>query len=745
VQQSDQTSGSTTASKNASPVSSGTGDASGIRLRRVTSGQLSRQQIWYLAILAIILDAAIVGPLIRSGSVHLLDFGDYPVSPHPPFAVSAFGFPPGITSRAPIDAMLYWIFQDIRWAPLHLLPFVSIAPLACLGFARIFPGRALAIAAASLLFTVNPFVYERMASGQVYVVMGYTLLPVLFALMIRPLGSLVATSALGGLIFTLDIALSVHYLFIAGFMIIIVIPTHMTSCSRRAAKAGAGIVACGGVLNLYWLIPAARATLTMRSPVTALDLSTFQTIGDPIWGLGVNVAGLYGFWRSGPPLVKSHISGWPFLLLTILLVAILGFYTAYTEGRPASRAFALSCAALAIGGGLLAVGTRGPVGGMYAWLFGHVPGFKVMREPEKFSALVALAYAACFGAGAEAAARQVTRHLPRVLCMTCIAAIPLVYGYTELWGFAGYARPSVYPASWAAADRAMSPGATALALPFRSYLQVPWMGDRVVANPMLGFFARPVISSDDLEAGSIETETSNPRSLFLQFCLNEGSRGSNFGRLLSPLGIRYVILAKVPGAQSFAWLNRQHDLRKIFDASSIAVYQNDEAVPTAYEPARQIVLQDWGQVVALAQRTSLNGYLIHVRHARPGPVEVPETGVVPSYRTATPIRATGGTLVAESLDIPARARVVVLTDPAYAGWRLAGFRTTSQFGTTVAFTRSTPPDRDTVLVATYGPWQLVEKCDVVGCCLAVGVVVLLITLFFRRRPRVSVGARPTKW
>ena len=44
--------------------------------------------------------------------------------PHPPFAPSAYGFPPGITSRAPVEAVLYWIFQGIPWAPVRLLPFV---------------------------------------------------------------------------------------------------------------------------------------------------------------------------------------------------------------------------------------------------------------------------------------------------------------------------------------------------------------------------------------------------------------------------------------------------------------------------------------------------------------------------------------------------------------------------------------------------------------------------------------------
>ena len=694
-----------------------------------------RRQIWYLVSLVIILDTTLVGPLIGRGSLHLLDFGDYPQGPHPPFDPSAFGFPPGITNRTPVDALLYWMFQTVRWAPLHLLPFVAVAPLACIGFARLFPERTTAIGAATVLFTVNPYIYERMASGQIYVVMGYSLLPALLALAVRPLSSLLATAALGGLIFTLAVALSVHYLFIGGLLLIVVVAGHLVLGQRRVARAGAGIAGSAALLNMYWLIPAARDSRTMQSHVTHLDLSVFQTLGDPVWGLAVNVAGLYGFWRPGAPLVKNHISGWPFLLLAILVVAGYGLHEMYARGGVGGRALALTCAALCIASGVLAVGAQGPTGGIYVWLFNHLPGFKVMREPEKFSSLIVLGYAACFGMGTEAVARTLTRNLTKLLGVCCISAVCLVYGYTELWGLDGYAEPSVYPASWAVADRSMSPGATALALPWRAYLPVSWLGNRVVANPLQGYFARPVVSADDLEAGPITTETSDPRSLFLEFCLSEGSRLTEFGRLLAPLGIRYVILAKGPGAESYDWLGRQHDMRRVFDSGTIVIYQNEEAAPRAYEPRRRLVLQNWGQVVALAQHTSLLGYLIQVRDARPGPLDPLAITSIEPHRATTVIKTDGGTPVTESVTLPRATRTVVLTNPAYQGWQLTGFGTTSQFGVTVAFSSANAASDPARLVATYGPWRLIRDCDIGGACLALGDLALLAVVMIRHRRR----------
>ena len=697
--------------------------------------RLEQGQRWCLGALIVVLDAAIVGPLIGRGSLHLLDVGDYPDSPHPAFAPSAPGFPPGVTNRAPVEAVIYWLFQAIHWSPVYLLPFVAVAPLALAGFSRLFPGRALAIGTATVLFTVNPFIYERMANGQLYVLMGYSLVPAILALAVRPLRSLVATAALGGGIFALSVALSVHYLFIGLLMLMAVVLAHLVLRQKRAAQAGAALAGCGLALCLYWLIPAIRAVRTMPSQVTGLDLAAFHTLSDPVWGLAVNVAGLYGFWRPGAPLVQGQLSGWPFLLLAALVVVALGLRELWGLGS-AGRALALSCGALALVGGLLAAGAEGITGGIYAWLFAHVPGFKVMREAEKFSAPVALGYAVGFGTGAEAIVRPLAGKASKILCLLCVAVLPLAYGYTELWGFAGYAVPAQAPASWATADRAMAQGATALALPFEAYLQVPWFGNRVVDNPVPGYFDRPVISADDTEAGSITTETSDPRSLFLQFCLSEGNRLTEFGRLLAPLGIRYVILARVPGAQSFAWLDRQHDLRRVFQAATIAVYENLEAVPAAYEPSQRVVLRDWGQVAALAQRTPLTDYLIQVRQAGPGPLSLPAAAAIPPARPPAVIRAAGGTRVAEPVNVPSATRTVVLTDPAYPGWQLPGFRATTQFGVSVAFTRLRSSGRPARLVATYGPWRLVKACDIAGIFLVAADLTLLAIALIGVRRRV---------
>jgi hypothetical protein len=696
--------------------------------------RLSARHRWLLAGLAVALDALIAGPLVGRGRLFLLDFGDYPVGPHPQFAPSALGFPPGVTSRAPIEAALYWLFQSTHWEALVLLPFVAVAPMACAGFARLFPGRVVAIAAATLLFTVNPFVYERMANGQIYVVMGYSLLPLVAGVIIRPLASRLATAALGGALFALQIALSVHYLFIAGLMIVVLSLSHAIYRQREAVIAGASSLGAGIALSLYWLVPVARDHLSGLANVSRVDLSVFSTLADPRWGLGVNVAGLYGFWRSGAPLVKDAFAAWPLVLAALVGLAGFGLSTRFRRGGAPGRALALSCGLLVVLGLLLALGAQGPTGGVYVFLFRHLPGFKVMREPQKFSALIAVGYAVGFGAAAEALVERVTKAGLRAVVIVVLAALPLLYGYTELWGLDGFARPTTYPPDWTTAQSVMTAG-TALALPWTAYVSVPWLGGDVVANPLSGYFDLPVLSGDNLQAGPIETESTNPRSLFILFALTEGPRLHEFGRDLAALGVRYVVLAKAGAWQDFNWLDRQDDLTRVFNGPTIAVYQNEESVPLAYEPRERITVRDWGAVLALAERVPLTDYLIDVRHARPGPlVLAPHVSAATAQRPRV-LSLAHSSLVAQSFSPGRHARDVVLTVPAYQGWTLADYRTTSQFGVTVAFTRSGAPASGEV-TARYGPWGLVETWDIIGAVLLAGdLAVLAVFALGRMRHR----------
>ena len=384
------------------------------------------------------LTIAIVAPLLHSGTLLLLDYGTYPAGPNPQLDASVWGFPPGLVTRAPVDVVLYALFRALDWEWLRLLPFFIFAPLAWVGFRRLLGPRTLAVAAATVLFVVNPWTDDRMSAGQVYLIVGYALLPLLTSMLfvrkVRPFTHLVLT----GLLIALLIALAPHFIFIAGVLVAVALVVHVASREWQRAKEIGGALVTAGAISVYWLIPALLFH-PESLPVTNADLSAFATTSDARYGLGLNVLGLYGFWRPGNPLAKTAVSGWPFLLLAILVLVGVGGWFAWTRMR--ARSLVITLGITAVIAYFLALGNQGPTGGLFTLLYDHVPGFGIMREPEKFSALLALGYATFFGLGVSCLAGLAKRVVRRRFVIGLTMAIPCVYGFTAFWGFGGYATP----------------------------------------------------------------------------------------------------------------------------------------------------------------------------------------------------------------------------------------------------------------------------------------------------------------
>ncbi len=121
----------------------------------------------------------------------------------------------------------------------------------------------------------------------------------------------------------------------------------------------------------------------------------------------MNVAGLYGFFRPGPIEPKNLLSGWAVLLAALLVVVAVGYTVVLRD--PARRRDGLAILAAGVAGYFLALGDQGPTGELFRLAYEHVPGFVMMREPDKFAALTALAYTYGFGRGIA----WLTRSKPR--------------------------------------------------------------------------------------------------------------------------------------------------------------------------------------------------------------------------------------------------------------------------------------------------------------------------------------------
>jgi hypothetical protein len=266
-----------------------------------------------------------------------------------------------------------------------------------------------------------------------------------------------------------------------------------------------------------------------------------------------------------------------------------------------------------------------------------------------------------------------------------------------------------------------------LALPWHLYLDFPWTQGRTVVNPMASYFQRPVISGDNIEAGDIETESSDPRSEYLMYLFSVGSDTTHLGRLLAPLGIRYVLLAKTDDWKDYGFLDTQSDIRIVKDWGDLTLFENMEPSPLATAPATTITVDTWGDVVGLAQETSLADYYVVVRNPGPGPIREPALGAAATSGPAPAVQVTSPVQV--TLQSARPSSHIVLAEPYDPNWSANGQSASEELGALTGFT-ALPAGTVTV---TYGRWTAVRDSYIASG----GVLVVLIALAsvpaYRRR------------
>jgi hypothetical protein len=662
---------------------------------------------------AVLLSVVIWGPLISSGHLFLLDFADYPTGPHPHLGPYVWGLPPGLTSRAPINALLVGLFSVISWPPLRVLP-MALGPLVVVwGFSRFFDRKPIPTLTATFFYVVNPFMVDRMVAGQIYLVLGISLFPLFMALLFAPAPdySILQRGLRIGLTLAVMIALSPHFVFLAGVPLAVVLCGAVLKSQRR--RAAAVLLSLGAAigLGLYWILPAIRVRSTL-STIGAGDLATFATRADSHQGLLVNALGLYGFWVRMWREPKDIFTWWPVVLLAILVVVIVGAAAALRD--PKSRPAAIVLIASAILGYLLALGGQGPSAGIYLWLFDHVPVFRIMREPQKFLVLVLFAYAYFFAVGAVDLTNDV-RGTARAPFLIGLEALIVMNGFTAFWGFNGYVHPSSVPSSWAAADRLMGEGeGSILSLPWRLYEVPSFTDDREIANPTPSFFHRQTIVSAD-SGDPVASQNAGPVDRYISFLVSRGAQIDTFGNLVAPLNVRYVLLQHVQDWQAYSWLFQQRDLQVVGSWGDLTLLENSVPTAPAYAASQTIDVADWGQLIGLSRDVDLTALQVRVARAAPGPIRAPDP-VATSVDGQTLVGSYEG--AAFTLAEPASGPITFARG-FDTGWQMGGHDAISNMGVTNAF-----PSAESERSVTYGRWALVRA----GYALSLSVLIVVLVM-----------------
>ncbi|MDA8183041.1 MAG: hypothetical protein M0035_01200, partial [Actinomycetota bacterium] len=489
--------------------------------------------------------ASLLMPYLGGGWLLILDWSLGPrQAALPPYT---YGFVGGLVDALPLGVFLGALVHLAGATGSWLVP-AAVIPLATWSASRLVAGDLPARLGAGLLYALSPFAFQRATAGQFGILLPYALLPFLVSSLLAAPEATGARRYAPVLWLAVLVGAAPQFAWIAAVVVLaVLVVRHRVRDLPWLAGLGAGAL----VTNAYLLFPLLGHPLPVRTGPA--NLTAFATRADPHWGLVVNVLAGYGFWRVPPLSPKDEVAAWPLLLAVVLVLAVVGAVAAVRDPTRRTKALVLVLAGTA--GFFLALGTKGPLATPYAWAFAHLPLFAVMREPDKFAALVVLAEAVLAGWGIEALAGRRPGRAGAGLALLAAVALPLAIAPTWFDGLGGQIRGSRYPAGWAAAERLMGTGEhQVLFLPYELYLSFPFTHDIVVANPAADYFSRPVISGDNLALPGLPTLATSRRGAELERLFAEGPSLQDFGALVAPLGVRYVVLAKAVDWPSYLWL-----------------------------------------------------------------------------------------------------------------------------------------------------------------------------------------------
>jgi hypothetical protein len=684
-----------------------------------------------------------VAPLAGRGYLLLLDWAP---GRRPGVPETFFGLSGGLVTGA-IYTMATAAAGALAPAALGWLPLALFFPVAGIGMARLVPGRTIERLAGALLFMVNPLVLDRAFAGQLAFLLGYALLPWLLVSLLAARDAAGWRRLRPALWLALMTGLSPHFAWLGGVLLLAVLAERRFRL--RDMVWGAAILA-GAALASSYLVAMLFGGYGRRSGGTA-DLASFRTAGRS-GAVLLNLVGLSGFWRTEPRLLNLRPAGWPAVMAALVVVIGVGVRS-WWAAPGQHRALGTTLIAAGFAGFVLALGDRGPTGTLYRWLFLHLPGFSIMREPQKFIALMAVGDAVFFGLGVGALAERLPARWWRIPVAGALIAAPIVATPGLFFGLGGSVHPSHFPTSWYEADAAMGRGpGKVLVLPWHQYQALAFTARRAVASPAGSFFHRQTIVGNNLDLADATSTWASDRSRYLDFVIAHGPETRAFGQLVTPLAIEYVLVSKTEEFPRYGWLREQTDLTPVLESGDLLLLRNAHPVSEGARVARVVQVQDWGELVGLAGTGNLDGVAVRTARQVPGPVRVPPglgsaTGGdagFPAVRRLSPVvYAVAGAGGGRS------ENYVVFAEPYDPRWRLAGAHPEELAGGVMGFASGPQPGK-----LRFGGWWLVRSgwyasAGAVLCMVAAAVLYRRGRRNGRRGPQSSsqvsesrIGCRP---
>ena len=543
--------------------------------------------------LGVVIGSLVCFPFFHPGRLFLLD---WVMGTNAPFlSTNFYGLNGGLTTSV-LPSLAMSLLNALFGGAATWIPLFAFFPLATFSLGKLVGGGSWRRVAAGTLFAINPFVFNRIFVGHIFLLLGYALLPFAISTLLNSAVAVKHQWLKIVLWWFLLTSLSPHFVWIFGIPIGIIFLYELALCRQKISRTIQWLLSVLSMYLLtisYLLVPSLFTSLPTTVGTTSLNL--YRTVADPILGLIPNVLGMYGFWRigPGPTLPKNQLPGWILLFLLLLVVASFVFsrsravdgtetirvrssWWLVIRARLQSHQQFIVIGLVGIFGLFLSLGTQGPTGALFSFLYNHLSFFQLMREPQKFLMLWVLCLSMFFAFGAERILSIVKPKLTqRFAALVLCVGLPIAYTPTMFSGLSNQIALSSVPAAYQQADQMMGSGqGQILYLPWHLYMSYKFANNRVVANIASGLFTRGVIEGDTVESGGIYTQSTSARSVYLEALHVKGPSTTDFGALVEPLGVKYIVLSKSVDWNTYSWLNKQSDLKLVTDNSILMVWEN---------------------------------------------------------------------------------------------------------------------------------------------------------------------------
>jgi hypothetical protein len=526
-----------------------------------------------------LLTVVVLGPALAPGFVLTYDMV---FTPRQYLLPDSLGVGTAAPRAVPVDAVMALLTAVIPGQLVQKVVLIAILFCGGLGASRLVAGAPLGVRlVAATAYVWNPYVAERLVIGHWTLLVAYAALPWLVrgALAARfggagPLACLVVLAALCSLTPT-------GGLLAAG---VVVAAMCLPDATWRARALSAVTVV---VVNAPWWLPGVLQDAAARGDPTGV--AVFAARSDTLWGDIGSLLGLGGIWNAQ---VVPDSRGSVFAAVALVLVLCIGGVGLLSLVRTAPRLAAVLGAMGVVGLGLAALGTV-PVGrSLLEAIMRTVPGGGLLRDGQKFIALLAPLEAVCFATGVGVLAGLLARRTGSVLGSRALLAgallLPLVALPDLAWGVNRHLDPVSYPSDWAQVRSVLADRpdhGDVLVLPWSAFRQFEWNDRRTSLDPAARFFPVTAVGSTELVVGNETVHDDDPRVARVEQLLHSGEP---LRTTMGTQGIGWVLVErKTPGPAVPDGL--LSGARPVVSGDSVQLFQLPGAVSPTPKPHLRLV------------------------------------------------------------------------------------------------------------------------------------------------------------